>query len=121
MLSSPIYIKHPIIWDSSVEFRLYQKNIAESASHRNTLVILPTALGKTIISALVCADMLYKYRDKRVLIMAPTRPLVGQHLKLFSSVLKILEEQIVAITGKTLPETRRAIWCKKEVRTTPIP
>jgi Fanconi anemia group M protein len=60
--------------------------------------------------------MLYKYRDKRVLIMAPTRPLVGQHLKLFSSVLKILEEQIVAITGKTLPETRRAIWCKKEVR-----
>lgn len=116
MSSSPIYIKHPIIWDNSVEFRLYQKNIAESACLSNTLVILPTALGKTIISALVCADMLYKYRDKRVLIMAPTRPLVGQHLKLFSSVLKILEEQIVAITGKTLPETRRAIWCKKEVR-----
>src|SRR5918994_2535823 len=116
MSSSPIYIKHPIIWDSSVEFRLYQKNIAESASLSNTLVILPTALGKTIISALVCADMLYKYRDKRVLIMAPIRPLVGQHLKLFSSVLKVLEEQIVAITGKTLPETRRAIWCKKEVR-----
>src|SRR5215204_6011763 len=116
MSSSPMYIKYPIIWDSSVEFRLYQKNIAESASLSNTLVILPTALGKTIISALVCADMLYKYRDKRVLIMAPTRPLVGQHLKLFSSVLKVLEEQIVAITGKTLPETRRAIWCKKEVR-----
>ena len=116
MSSSPIYIKHPIIWDNSVEFRLYQKNIAESASLSNTLVILPTALGKTIISALVCADMLFKYRDKRVLIMAPTRPLVGQHLKLFSSILKILEEQIVAITGKTLPETRRAIWCKKEVR-----
>ncbi|HEU4824180.1 MAG TPA: helicase-related protein [Nitrososphaeraceae archaeon] len=116
MSSSPIYIKHPIIWDNSVEFRLYQKNIVESACLSNTLVILPTALGKTIISALVCADMLYKYRDKRVLIMAPTRPLVGQHLKLFSSVLKILEEQIVAITGKTLPETRRAIWCKKEVR-----
>jgi ERCC4-related helicase len=116
MSSSPIYIKHPIIWDNSVEFRLYQKNIAESASLSNTLVILPTALGKTIISALVSADMLFKYRDKRVLIMAPTRPLVGQHLKLFSSILKILEEQIVAITGKTLPETRRAIWCKKEVR-----
>ena len=116
MSSSPIYIKHPIIWDNSVEFRLYQKNIAESASLSNTLVILPTALGKTIISALVCADMLFKYRDKGVLIMAPTRPLVGQHLKLFFSILKILEEQIVAITGKTLPETRRAIWCKKEVR-----
>src|ERR671919_143146 len=116
MSSSPVYVRHPIIWDNTIEYRLYQKNIADSASRSNTLVILPTALGKTIISILVCAEMLYKHRDKRVLVMAPTRPLVGQHLKLFSSILKILEEQIVAITGKTLPETRRAIWCKKEVR-----
>jgi ERCC4-related helicase len=116
MSSSPIYIKHPIIWDDSLESRLYQNRIAESAGHNNTLVILPTALGKTIISILVCADILYKYRDKRVLIMAPTRPLVGQHLKLFSSVLKILEEQIISVTGKTHPEIRRVVWSKKEIR-----
>jgi ERCC4-related helicase len=35
-----------------VEFRLYQKRIAETASERNTLVILPTALGKAVISAM---------------------------------------------------------------------
>src|SRR5918992_170686 len=116
MSSSSIHIEHPIVWSNSIEFRLYQKNIVESAaaSQRNTLVILPTALGKTIISILVCADMLYKYRDKRVLMMAPTRPLVAQHMKLFSSVLKILEEQIAAVTGKTPPEARRAVWIKKE-------
>src|ERR671919_248383 len=116
MSSSPVYVRHPIIWDNTIEYRLYQKNIADSASRSNTLVILPTALGKTIISILVCAEMLYKHRDKRVLVMAPTRPLVGQHLKLFSSVLKILEEQIASVTGKTPPEYRRAIWSKKEVR-----
>jgi ERCC4-related helicase len=110
------YIEHPLIWNRTIEFRQYQKNIADSATNRNTLVILPTALGKTIISVLMCADVLYKYRDKRVLVMAPTRPLVGQHLKLFSSVLKILEEQIASVTGKTPPEYRGAVWSKKEVR-----
>jgi ERCC4-related helicase len=116
MSSSPGYVRHPIVWDNTIEYRLYQKNIADSASRSNTLVILPTALGKTIISILVCAETLYKHRDKRVLVMAPTRPLVGQHLRMFSSVLKILEEQVVSVTGKTPPETRRALWDKAEVR-----
>jgi ERCC4-related helicase len=116
MASSPAYVRHPLIWDNTIEYRLYQKNIANSAARSNTLVILPTALGKTVISILVCAEALYKHRDKRVLVMAPTRPLVAQHLRLFSSVLKILDEQVVSVTGKTPPETRRAVWDKAEVR-----
>jgi ERCC4-related helicase len=116
MSSSIEYIEHPMVWNNSIEFRLYQKKIAESAIRRNTLVILPTALGKTIISTLVCADILYNYRDKRVLVMAPTRPLVAQHMKLFSSVLKVLDEQLTSITGKTPPEVRRVVWSAKDVR-----
>ncbi|MDQ3838628.1 MAG: DEAD/DEAH box helicase family protein, partial [Thermoproteota archaeon] len=68
------FVEHPLLWNNTVEFRQYQKNIADSVTNRNTLVILPTALGKTVISILVCADVLYKYRNKRVLVMAPTRP-----------------------------------------------
>jgi ERCC4-related helicase len=116
MSSSPAYIRHPVIWDNAIEYRHYQKNIADSAARSNTLVILPTALGKTIISILVCAEALYNHRDKRVLVLAPTRPLVAQHLRLFSTVLKILEEQVVSVTGKTPPETRRAVWDKAELR-----
>ncbi|HJY09807.1 MAG TPA: helicase-related protein, partial [Nitrososphaeraceae archaeon] len=115
MASSPAYVRHPLIWDNTIEYRLYQKNIANSAARSNTLVILPTALGKTVISILVCAEALYNHSDKRVLVMAPTRPLVAQHLRLFSSVLKILE-QVVSVTGKTPPEMRRAVWDKAEVR-----
>ena len=110
------YLEHPIIWNSSIELRLYQKNIADSAQHRNTMVILPTALGKTVISLLVGADILYNYRDKRILIMAPTRPLVSQHMKSFSSVLKISEETIASITGKILPYARRAVWNRTDIR-----
>jgi len=110
------YVKHPIIWNRSIEFRSYQKNIADSAQHKNMMVILPTALGKTVISLLVGADILYNYRDRRILIMAPTRPLVSQHMKSFSSVLKISEENIASITGKILPYARRAVWNRTDIR-----
>ena len=110
------YVSHPLIRNSSVEFRLYQSNISKSAFSKNTLVILPTALGKTIISLLVCVDTLYNYRDKRVLIMAPTRPLVTQHMKSFSSSLKLMSEQTVAVTGKIIPYSRRIIWDKSDIR-----
>jgi ERCC4-related helicase len=110
------YVEHPVIWNRSIELRSYQKNIADSAQRRNTMVILPTALGKTVISLLVCADMLYNYRDKRILVMAPTRPLVSQHMKYFSSVLKISEENIASVTGRILPYARRAVWDRADIR-----
>ena len=46
----PRYLEHPLIWPNTVEYRLYQKRIADVAYEKNTLVILPTALGKTVIS-----------------------------------------------------------------------
>ncbi len=110
------YIQHPLIWDKLVELRNYQKNIAQSSAGRNTLVILPTSLGKTVVALLVCADVLYKFKDKRVLVMAPTRPLVAQHMTSFGSALKIPEEQTSTVTGKTSPEFRSAVWSQKRIR-----
>ena len=72
-------LEHPLIWPETVEFRLYQKSIADIALEKNTLVILPTALGKTVISVMAAADILYNYRDFKILVMAPTRPLIMQH------------------------------------------
>lgn len=82
----PRFINHLLLRKDSIEFRSYQKSISQCAFGKNTLVILPTALGKTVISLFVCADTLYNYRDKRVLVMAPTRPLVTQHMNSFFSV-----------------------------------
>ncbi|RLJ02044.1 MAG: hypothetical protein DRP11_03505 [Candidatus Aenigmatarchaeota archaeon] len=104
------YLEHPLIWPGTVEFRLYQKRIADVASERNTLVILPTALGKTVISAIVAANMLYNYRDSKVLVMAPTRPLVMQHRKSFMRLLKLRERDAVLLTGKTPPHYRVGVW-----------
>ncbi|MGC2382060.1 MAG: DEAD/DEAH box helicase, partial [Nitrososphaeraceae archaeon] len=74
------YFSHPLIKKDSIEFRLYQNNMFESVKNKNALVILPTALGKTIIAVLLCAEFLYNYKSRRVLIMAPTKPLVSQHM-----------------------------------------
>jgi ERCC4-related helicase len=110
------YIIQPLIYEKSIEFRTYQNNIAESAYDKNTLVVLPTALGKTIVAIMVTANALYNYRHKRVLVVAPTRPLVLQHMKSFYSVLKISQDKIAEITGKTLPLPRTAIWKNKDIR-----
>ena len=106
----------PLIYEESLEFRAYQKNIADSAYNKNTLVIIPTALGKTVIAILVSAHALYNHRRKRVLVIAPTRPLVVQHMKSFFSVLKISQDQLTEVTGKTQPLPRTAIWNNKDVR-----
>lgn len=112
MLESPTpkCLEHPLIWPSSVEFRLYQKRIADHASEGNTLVILPTALGKTVISAMVAANVLYNYRDAKVLVMAPTRPLVMQHRNSFLRMLKLKEKDTAILTGKTPSDHRRLFW-----------
>jgi Fanconi anemia group M protein len=110
MLETQKHIQHPLIWPGKVEFRLYQKSIAETASERNTLVILPTALGKTVISALVAANILYNYRDAKILVMAPTRPLATQHRETFLKILKLREKDTVVLTGHTPAEHRTAFW-----------
>ena len=113
---TPQYFTHRLMKKNCIEFRLYQNNIYESAKSKNTLVILPTALGKTIIAMLVSAEFLYNYRSRRILIMAPTKPLVAQHMCSFFSVLNIPEDGIAVVTGKNLPPTRTAIWNQKEIR-----
>ncbi len=106
----PKYFEHPLIWPETVEFRLYQKHIADVASERNTLVILPTALGKTVISVIVAANVLYNYKDFKVLVMAPTRPLVLQHRNSFLRLLKLREKDTVLLTGETSPDYRHLVW-----------
>ncbi|MFP3290738.1 MAG: helicase-related protein [Nitrososphaeria archaeon] len=107
------YVEHPLVWPGIVEQRLYQINIARSAYGRNTLVILPTALGKTVIAALVVAETLYRRKSSKVLVLAPTRPLVMQHSKNFRAMLKLRDSDVAFLTGKITPEHRAAIWNSK--------
>ncbi|MCK4953521.1 DEAD/DEAH box helicase, partial [Candidatus Bathyarchaeota archaeon] len=104
------YVENPLIWPETMEARLYQQTIAEKAFHRNTMVILPTALGKTVISTLAAAHFLHNQWNMKILVMAPTRPLVLQHKDSFSHFLKIKAEKMVLLTGKSPPKYREHLW-----------
>ena len=103
------YISHPLIEPDAIEFREYQWNIVDTCMDHNTMVILPTALGKTIISLLVAVNKLDDSKSK-VLILAPTRPLTLQHYETFKKFLNVDEEKLVFLTGKIMPEKREDIW-----------
>jgi Fanconi anemia group M protein len=64
--------------EKAVEDRLYQNRILERARQCNTLVVLPTALGKTVIALLLGIE---KAEEGKIFFLAPTRPLVQQHPK----------------------------------------
>jgi len=70
---------HPL----AIEVREYQSAIAKSALESNTLVVLPTGLGKTVVALLVAVERLSMFPDGKVLVLAPTRPLVLQHARFF--------------------------------------
>ena len=91
-----------------IESRAYQEVIAASASDRNTLVVLPTGLGKTIIAVMVASIKLGE--DSKILMLAPTKPLVEQHFKTFKEFLDIPEEDMKVMTGEIKPEKRYELW-----------
>jgi ERCC4-related helicase len=105
--------KNPLIRYERIDTRLYQETIAAKARLRNTLVVLPTALGKTVITALVAAHFLYNQKQTSILMMAPTRPLVLQHHQSFLKVLKIPDDETIVLTGKISNRNREAIWKEK--------
>ena len=59
--------------------RDYQKHLAMYAKDKNTMVVLPTGLGKTVVALHIIADHLENKQSLFVLFLAPTRVLVGQH------------------------------------------
>ncbi|MGB9729348.1 MAG: DEAD/DEAH box helicase [Thermoprotei archaeon] len=93
-----------------IERRLYQENIARECVNHDTLVILPTGLGKTLIAVLVAAKILEENPESQILIMAPTKPLAEQHARVFNDLLRIDWKKIVVMTGEILPEKRSKMW-----------
>ncbi|MEM3363950.1 MAG: helicase-related protein [Candidatus Micrarchaeia archaeon] len=94
-----------------VEPRKYQKEIAESAlRHGNTLVVLPTGMGKTLIAVLVIER---KVQEGAVLFLAPTKPLVSQHLKTIRDLLPGVDA--IAITGEMGKNARKELWKSHDI------
>jgi len=106
-------VAHPRIRPGVLEDRLYQERIAEAAVERNTLVVLPTGLGKTAIALRVTAEFLLRHPTESVLFLAPTRPLVVQHAASVRTTLFAPEP--LTLTGSIAPERRSALLSPPQV------
>ena len=95
--------------------RLYQETILAKVVESNTLVVLPTGMGKTAIAMMLGAQRLMQYPKSKVLVLAPTRPLCDQHMKTFRRFLRVGEEEVVLFTGHVKPEKRAELWKKARV------
>jgi Fanconi anemia group M protein len=93
---------------AAIDRREYQVRISETASKANTLVVLPTGLGKTVIAILVAEKRLNELKDVTVVVLAPTRPLVIQHYKAFQEYFK--DSTCNHMTGQIAAEKRQKIW-----------
>ena len=103
-----MYVNHPLVKPNTIKLRRYQESAVARAIDANTLVVLPTGLGKTMIAAMVAAYRLHKFSDSKVLFLAPTRPLAVQHQKTFEDILTITET--VTLTGKDAIKKRSELW-----------
>jgi len=108
------FVGHPMIRERTVEARSYQLEIATRALEANTLVVLPTALGKTVIAELVAAEVLNRYPGCRVMVLAPTKPLVLQHRESFLRHLRLERGEVAVVTGEV--RGREGIWLDRRVR-----
>jgi len=99
---------------NALQPREYQQKIAEAASQANTLVVLPTGLGKTLIALLVAKLRLEKFPKGKVVVLAPTKPLVLQHYNSFKKILSLQSKDIALLTGENPPEERSYIWRRSQ-------
>ena len=103
------------IYPINAAVREYQLQIVEKALFRNTLVCLPTGLGKTFIAAVVMYNFYRWFPTGKLVFMAPTKPLVAQQVDGCHRFTGISRSQVAELTGAVSTDRRPAIWRSKRV------
>ena len=107
------YIDHPLIKSDAIEARLYQQVLAADVLKKgNTMIVAPTALGKTIVATLVAADRLEKVKNSKILVLAPSKPLAIQHESTFKEFLTV---PCSSITGAVKTDERVKRWEESQI------
>ena len=107
--------------------RDYQFNIVQHALYDNTVVALPTGMGKTFVAGVIMlnctspsfietlsADVLAVYRwfpEGKVVFVAPTKPLVAQQIEACHRTCGIPGSDAAELTGEIPKAMRNRLVC----------
>ena len=104
------------VYPGSKGFRKYQFTICQTCLFYNTLVCIPTGLGKTFIAATVMYNYYRWFKDGLVFFLAPTKPLVDQQYTAFMDIIiGFNKSDIGQLTGKQSKKERRKIYTKSRI------
>ncbi|GAB1311136.1 3'-5' DNA helicase [Madurella fahalii] len=95
--------------------RDYQFSIVKNGLFNNTLVALPTGLGKTFIAATIMLNYFRWTRRAKIVFVAPTKPLASQQVQACLNVAGIPRSQATLLTGETAPVLRETEWESKRL------
>lgn len=95
--------------------RDYQFSIVKNGLFNNTLVALPTGLGKTFIAATVMLNYFRWTKKAKIIFVAPTKPLASQQVEACLNVAGIPRSQATLLTGETAPSLREGEWEKRRL------
>ncbi|KAK0096553.1 hypothetical protein PV326_005174 [Microctonus aethiopoides] len=103
------------IYPENYPIREYQFTIVKTALFHNTLVCLPTGLGKTFIAAVVMYNFWRWYPSGIIVFLAPTKPLVAQQIEACHDIMGIPISQTIELTGAINQKQREIAWRNKRV------
>ncbi|CAA0809880.1 DEAD/DEAH box RNA helicase family protein [Striga hermonthica] len=103
------------IYPVNIPRRDYQFSITKTALFSNTLVVLPTGLGKTLIAAVVMYNYFRWFPEGKIVFAAPSRPLVLQQIEACHNIVGIPQEWTIDLTGQTNPKKRADLWKDRRV------
>ncbi len=95
--------------------RPYQEDIVKTCVENNTLVVLPTGLGKTKVAILTAVRRLELEPGSFVIMVTPTRPLANQIRNEFLECTTLDSDEIVLLTGTIAPEKRQELYAAVKV------
>ncbi len=95
--------------------RKYQGEIFKTCIDNNCLVVLPTGLGKTLIALMLAIERMKKYPGEKIIFLAPTKPLVEQHLNFFKNHLPELFAEMILFTGEINSAERKKLWQNSDI------
>ncbi|KAF5025040.1 hypothetical protein F66182_2908 [Fusarium sp. NRRL 66182] len=95
--------------------RDYQFSIVKNSLFNNTLVALPTGLGKTFIAATVMLNFYRWTKKAKLVFVAPTKPLVAQQVDACYNIAGIPRSETTLLTGDIPPALRVDEWEARRV------
>ena len=95
--------------------RDYQFSIVKNSLFNNTLIALPTGLGKTFIAATVMLNFHRWTKNAKIVFVAPTKPLVAQQIDACYNIAGIPRSETTLLTGDVQPALRAEEWKARRV------